>query len=198
MPIRFRCANCQAEMRIGSQSSGKIVTCPRCTQALIVPKTATEQPMLGVLIDENGLSDNTFLPNGDRSSPVEKDWQHEQPPSVAVASESTTKEHPPTFGNQSEGPIERDWQYDEPPSVHEGNEEGPEFATQQVAPRAGTSWLRFILILALFNIVPAIIFGYVAEHYWNTNRVAAIVALSGCVSAVVISCISLLMRIHRR
>lgn len=43
MPIRFRCVYCEKLLSIARRKAGTVVTCPNCTEKLIVPTPEPEQ-----------------------------------------------------------------------------------------------------------------------------------------------------------
>jgi len=186
VPIRFRCVVCQSQMKIAKQFAGKVISCPKCTQALIVPRPPSNRPLPGILIPENQKGVETIGFENDASAPIEKNWMYDLPAAATPASQPIEAADESLTQGGSEEPTAKDWYYEQPPVVADSSEPQIDMVEMTDTPVRYVRWVRFGVTLILSSVVPAIAFAIGVQHWWNTNRPAGIVCLSGALSSLLL------------
>lgn len=197
MPIRFLCTACRAALSVAESRADDIVPCPRCGQRLIVP-LPKQVPVMGIHIEDVPDADDD-LPTaetqltGDARAPETLKFSSFTWPDIPVAPEVAAG--PPTSSPAVAPPEDAaatDW-IDEPAGDADADDtpatRGQSAAKSRRGPRAS-----FPFALLAFYGAPVLGFLATAARFWNENRAAAILCLSGALSSTVIGTLHLIGR----
>jgi hypothetical protein len=130
------------------------------------------------------------------NNPVEKDWHRDTPIADQVSDQPISKlvdrSNESPYGDQ--GNIE--WEPDSQSDVGDDHHETAESEYTDISSGSQLRWIRFVVTLTIFNIIPAIGFGYGTVHYWNMNLGAAIVCVSGLICALLLGGLYILKQVR--
>jgi hypothetical protein len=110
---------------------------------------------------------------------VEKDWRDDLPPPVMNEGPEDLESVAQSDQQIADGPVERDWRYEPPVEIEPTSERAYDVAPQPGIIRQLFRLIKFVVVLTICNIVPAVAFGYGTIRFWEANRAAAIVCISG-------------------
>lgn len=208
MPIHFLCPACRITLCVNDDRAGDELACHKCGQPLIVPKPR-KVPMLGILIDD---IDDTSKPL-DRQATIDETSQETMSEIFALAArlpeQKDWREEMNVLPHTKNTPdLPKDeflkYQDEDEPDDHEKvdvhkNEEDLYLATK-IKLRQSRQAHRALIIGRLFwagNAAMFILFLVLAARFRTENILAYYICLSGVISIVVLSTISLIFVLLR-